>query len=107
MARCGEEGNEWHRETVTVTAEDVEDGIQMVWKGPGLHSVKGFWFKRFKLLHGFIAESLQGSLDSGHAPDLIDSERKDCIDTKGLCQGNSGWQLQTNCILVIDLEATH
>ena len=32
---------------------------------------RGIWFKRFRLLHGVITESLQDCLDSGSVPDWM------------------------------------
>ena len=55
---------------VEITKADIVSEIRKTanWKAPGPDGVRGFWFKRFKSLHGVIAESLQECLESGNVP---------------------------------------
>ena len=52
---------------VVISYEDIVSGIRKManWKAPGPDGIRGFWFKRFRSLHGAIASSLQGCLNSG------------------------------------------
>ena len=61
------------QEQVKIDIKDVELGIWKManWRAPGPDGVRGFWFKRFRLLHGVITESLQDCLDSGSVPDWM------------------------------------
>ena len=44
---------------VKISVEDEENGIwkKMNWKSLGLDGVRGFWFKKFKSLHGLMSKS--------------------------------------------------
>lgn len=58
------------QEEVVITCENIVNGIRKManWKAPGPDGVRGFWFKRFRSLHGAIASSLQGCLDNRDVP---------------------------------------
>lgn len=58
---------------VCISVEDVQFGIRKManWKAPGPDGVRGFWFKRFRSLHGAIAKCLHGCLTRGEVPDWM------------------------------------
>ena len=83
------------QEEVKIDIKDVEHGIRKManWKAPGPDGVRGFWFKRFRSLHGVITDnSLQDCLDSGTCTGL-DGKGKDSVDTEGFLQRKGGQQL--------------
>ena len=51
----------------------MENGIRKManWNTPGLDSVRGFWFERFKPLFGLISVGLQHCLDNGEVPEWM------------------------------------
>ena len=76
------------QEEVNIDIKDVEHGIRKManWKAPGPDGGRGFWFKRFRSLHGAITESLQDCLDSGSVPDWMVKGRTVLIQ-KDSCKG--------------------
>ena len=76
------------QEEVKIDIKDVEHGIRKMenWKAPGPDGVRGFWFKRFRSLHGVITESLQNCLDSGSIPDWMVKGRT-VLTQKDSCKG--------------------
>ena len=66
----------------------MEHGIREManWKAPGPDGVRGFWFKRFRSLHGVIMESSQDCLDSGSVPDWM-IKRRTVLIQKDSCKG--------------------
>ena len=74
------------QEEVKIDIKDVEHGIRKManWEAPG----PGFWFKRFRSLHGVITESLQDCLDSGSVPDWM-VKRRTVLIKKDSCKGKA------------------
>ena len=76
------------KQEVKIDIKDVEHGIRKManWRAPGADGVRGFWFKRFRSLHGVITESLQDCLNSGSVPDWMVKGRTVLIQ-KDSCKG--------------------
>ena len=78
---------------VKISYNDIEQGIRKManWKAAGPDGVRGFWFKKFRSLHGVIARSLQDYLDSGEVPEWMVKGRTVLIQkipAKGTAVGN-------------------
>ena len=76
------------QEKLKIDIKDVEHAIRKManWKARGPDGVRGFWFKRFRSLHGVITESLQDCLDSDSVPDWMVKGRTVLIQ-KDSCKG--------------------